>query len=209
MYTHQTRNSHRALASLCVLAVVLFLWTGSASASIGRTQGFTIGAMNEITWGGGIGTARGENQGTFSQVQRASDRWSNVSISQVGRGTLNQTASAGGAAPSVAQQTARIRGNQNLLADTCRPVGVRAHQDLGARLTTRLIQPCGAGNVSGTQTYSGTQEQASAGPFGTSNQSQSVDIKQSASITTPTCVDPIVKNTINISLHQSQATQGW
>lgn len=206
MYTSQT-NSHHALASLCVLAVVLSLGAGPAEAWIGRTQSFDIGATNEITWGGGVGTARGENHGTFNQVQQGRDRYS--SISQGGRGSLSQTATASGAAPSVAQQAARIRGTQNLLADICRPVGIRAHQDLGARLSTSLVQPSGGGNVNGTQTYSGVQEQNSTSPFGTSSQSQSVDAKQSASITTPTNVDPIVKNTMNINLHQSQATQGW
>jgi hypothetical protein len=79
---------------------------------------------------------------------------------------------------------------------------------MAVKLDMRLFRPNGVGSVNGAQSYNGAQEQSVTTPCGTSCQSQSVDVRQSGSITTQTDIDPTVKNTININLHQSQVTGG-
>jgi hypothetical protein len=193
---------------LLTVTLVSFVSAGSAQASIGRTQGFQIGALNRVEWAGGIGSARGETQGSFTQTQQVSDRASGLSVRQTERGSLTQTATAGGTGFSAARQTAGIKGSQDLLADTTHGFPSRGQQELEVKLDTRLFRPNGVGTVSGTQNYTGAQEQSLTTPCGTSSQSQSVDVRQAGSITTATNIDPAVRNTININLHQSQMTNG-
>jgi hypothetical protein len=191
------------------VTLVSFLLAGSAQASIGRTQGFQIGALNQVEWAGGIGSAQGENQGSFTQTQQVSDHASGLSARQRERGSLTQTATAGGTGFSTARQTAAIKGSQDLLADTTKHgSSSRGEQELEVKLDTRLFRPIGIGTVSGTQHYTGAQGQTVTTPAGTSSQSQCVDVRQSGSITTMTNIDPTVKNTININLHQTQTTGG-
>jgi hypothetical protein len=206
MYQNQATSSHNTRVGFCVFTFIFLLWAGSAPASIGRTQSFHIGATNQIDWAGGVGSAQGENQGSFTQTQQASDR--SLSVQQTGRGSLTQTATASGHGPSMARQTARIEGTQDLSAENSRHPTNGAHQDLGVKLDTRLFRPSGVGSVSGTQNYTGAQQQTLTSPCGTSSQSQSVDVTQSGSITTRTHTDPTVRNTINIDLHQSQLVHG-
>jgi hypothetical protein len=127
---------------------------------------------------------------------------------QTGRGSLVQTATAGGTGFATARQTARINGSQDLPAASSRFFPGRVQQELGAKLGTDLFKPNGVGTVAGTQTFSGAQEQAVTAPSGTSKQSQSVDIKQSGAITTGTNADPVVTSRISVDLHQSQMTNG-
>ena len=102
----------------------------------------------------------------------------------------------------------RVKGSQDLLAETTHGFPNRGQQELAVKLDMRLFRPNGVGTVNGAQTYNGVQEQSVTTPGGTSSQSQSVDIGQSGSITTQTDIDPSVRNTININLHQSQVTNG-
>jgi hypothetical protein len=201
-------GSRKMLAGLCLFTFAFLLLGGSAGASIGRTQSFDIGALNRVQWAGGIGSARGDNQASFTQSQQFSDRCSGLSATQTGRGSLTQTATASGTGLSTARQTAAIRGSQDLLGETTRPLTGRAMQDLGVRLDTRLFKPGGTGAVNGTQSYTGAQEQSLATPSSRSSQSQSVDIRQSGSINTEVNTDPAVRNTVTVDLHQSQITNG-
>ena len=208
MHTNYTRNSCTILVGICLVTVVSPLWAGHKQGSIGRTQSFNIGALNGVEWAGGIGSARGDGQASFSQFQQVTHRPTSLSASQGSRGSVTQTASASGTGYGLAEQTAGIRGSQDLSAGTGhQPMG-RAQQEMGARLSTYLFRPNGVGTVNGTQTYSGLQEQAMTNAWGTSSQSQSVDIKQSGAITTQTNVDPTVRNTITVDLRQSQTTSG-
>jgi len=184
----------------------VFVWAGSALGSVGRTQSFEIGAMNRVEWAGGVGSARGDVQGSFTQSQQASDRTSGLSILQTARGSLTQTATATGTGLGTARQNASVNGTQDLLGETTRQLTGRAQQDLGVKLDTCLFKPNGVGTVNGTQSYTGAQEQTLTTPTGTSSQSQSADIRQSGSITTQTNIDPLVRNTINLNMHQSQTT---
>jgi hypothetical protein len=188
-----------------IITLGVLMLAGRAHASIGRTQGFEIGALNRVEWAGGIGSVQGDNQASFTQKQEFSDRRTGVSAVQTGRGSLVQTATAGGTGSGTARQTASLSGSQNLPADFHRHVPGRIQQDLGLKLGTHLFKPNGVGTVGGTQTYTGAQEQTVTTPTTTSGQSQSVDIRQSGAITTGTDTDPTVKNKITVDLHQSQA----
>lgn len=194
--------------SLVTAFFVSFLWAGSAQASIGRTQSFQVGSQNHVVWGGGVGSAQGEKHGSFNQIQQVSDHSSGVSIRQTERGALHQTATASGTGFGSARQTAASKGSQDLLAETTHGFPNRGQQELAVKLDMRLFRPNGVGTVNGHQNYNGLQEQSVITPSGTSSQSQSVDIRQSGSITTQTDIDPSVRNTININLHQSQVNNG-
>ena len=196
----------RRLLVIIVLGVLIS--AGSAQASVGRTQSFEIGALNGVEWRGCVGSAWSENQASFTQRQEFSDRYTGVSAVQTGRGSLTQTAIAGGSGFSTARQTAGINGWQSLPTASSRFFPGRVQQELGAKLGTDLFKPNGVGTVAGTQTFRGAQEQAVTAPSGTSKQSQSVDIKQSGAITTGTNADPAVTSRISVDLHQSQMTNG-
>jgi hypothetical protein len=193
---------------LFILAVLLPVH--SAGASIGWTQGVDIGAVNQVLWIGGVGSASGDAQVSFNQTQQANEhyRYSNVSARQAARGSLTQTATASGTSPSTARQTATIKGAQDSLAQGWPHPAARGQQDLGVKLDTRLSLPQGVGSVSGTQHFDGLQEQSLTTPLSNSSQSQSVDATQSGSITTQTNVDPLVTNRITIGMHQSHMVNG-
>lgn len=207
MYRIHALTRGRQPAGFALVASLLLAAAAPAPASIGRTQSFTIGATNPIDWGGGIGSARSDNQSSFSQMQQGSIRCVGLSATQVERGSLTQSASASGASPSTVRQTADIKGTQDLLGEGNRQLTGRAQQDLNLKMVNRLVQPGGVGSVSGTQTYTGQQGQTLISPSGTSSQSQSVDVRQSGSITTPTNIDPSLRSTITINLQQTQLTQ--
>ncbi len=194
----------------CLAVLTLSVAADPAGASVGRTQTFDIGAVNEVLWTGGIGSAQGQAQVSISQTQQASERhrYGTLSATQTGRGSLTQAATASGAAPSTARQTATIKGAQDLLGQTSPYAGARGRQDLELTLGLRLVQPSGVGTVTGTQTFNGLQEQSLTSPGATNGQSQSADVRQSGTISTGTDVDPIVSNRITIGMHQSQVTNG-
>jgi hypothetical protein len=208
MQMDHARNSRTVLAGICLFVLTSPLWAGNDYACVGRTQSFSIGALNRIEWAGGIGSARSDGQAGFSQTQQLTGHPSGLSARQTSRGSLTQTATAGGTGYGMARQTTGIRGSQDLWTETGRYPSGRAQQELGAKLTTYLFRPDGVGTVSGTQSYNGLQEQVMTSAWGTSSQSQSVDIKQSGAITTQTNVDPTVQNTITVDLRQAQTTSG-
>jgi hypothetical protein len=208
MQTNNTRNSRTILVGICLVTFASPLWAGHGYGTIGRTQSFNIGASNRVEWAGGIGSARGDGQASFSQFQQVTYRPTSLSASQGSRGSVTQTATASGTGYGLAEQTADIRGSQNLSAGTGhQPMG-RAQQEMGARLSTYLFRPNGVGTVNGTQSYNGLQEQAMTNAWGTSSQSQSVDIRQSGAITTQTDIDPTVRTTITVDLRQSLTANG-
>ena len=208
MQMNHTRNSRTMLVGICLFTFASPLWAGHDHASIGRTQSFNIGALNRVEWAGGVGSARGDGQASFSQTQQFTHRPSSLSATQGARGSVTQTATASGTGFAMARQTAGIRGSQDLLGATGSYPSGRAQQEMNAKLVTDLFRPSGVGTVNGTQSFSGLQEQAMTNAWGTSSQSQSVDIKQSGAITTQTNIDPTVKNTITVDLRQSQTTGG-
>jgi hypothetical protein len=202
------RKSRTVLAGICLFTFASPLWAGHDQGTIGRTQSFCIGALNRVEWAGGIGSARGDSQASFSEMQQVTHRPSGISATQGSRGSVSQTATASGTGFGLAQQSAAIRGSQDLTFGTGHCPMSRAQQEMSAKLTTYLFRPNGVGTVNGTQSYNGLQEQAMTHPWGSSSQSQSVDIRQSGAITTRTNVDPTVRNTITVDLRQAQTIGG-
>jgi len=203
------RNSRIMLAGIFLFTFASPLWAGHGQGTIGRTQSFQVGALNRVEWAGGIGSARGDSQASFSQIQQVTDRPRSLSATQGSRGSVSQTATASGTGFGLVQQSAGIRGSQDLTFGTGhQPMG-RSQQEMGAKLSMYLFRPNGVGTVNGTQSYNGLQEQAVTAAWGSSSQAQSVDIKQSGAITTQTNVDPTVRNTITVDLRQSQTTGGY
>jgi len=188
-----------------VVTLGVFAWAAGAQAFVGRSQDFEIGALNRVDWAGGaIGSARIENQARVAQQQDFSERHSRLSGVQTERGSLTQTLTASGPGLSTGRQAARITGSQDLPVESCRYAPGRMQQDLGLKMETRLFKPSGVGTVSGTQTYHGAQEQTRTTWYGSSGQFQSVEIKQSGTITTENDIDPTVRNSVIVNLHQSQ-----
>ncbi len=201
-------NTSARFTGFCLLVFVHSLWAAPAVATVGRTQGFDIGAVNRVLWSGGIGSAEGQNQISFSQTHQASEhsRHGSLSLKQVERGTLTQTATATGFTPSTARQSATVKGGQDLLGQAGPHAAFRGRQDLEVKLDMRLHQPRGIGTVTGTQTYNGLQEQLVTTACATNSESQTVDVQQSGTISTQINVDPVVRNKITIGMHQSQVT---
>jgi len=193
----------------CLLILTLSLWAGRAGASVGGTQSFDIGSVNLVFWTGGIGSAQGQVQLDVSQMQQSVERnrYGGLGAMQGERGSLTQTASATGRSPSLAGQSATIKASQDLLGQMS-PLAARGRQDLELKMGTLLFQPAGVGTVRGTQTYNGLQEQSVVSPCGMSNQSQSVDVRQSGTIVTKTDVEPLVLNRVTVGMHQAQVTTG-
>lgn len=200
---------------LGITLVVLCLCSGAqafighAQSFIGRTQNFDIGALNRVEWAGGIGSAKGNNQADFHQTQAFSDRGWGLSGVQRERGTLTQTATISGeGGPSTVEQNAKIHGSQHMSVVGGHHPGSRAQQTLGVEMNSLLERPSGAGETSGRQSYTGSQDQTVTTPYSSATQSQCVNVVQSSTITSGSDIDPTVKNVVNISLSQSQMTTG-
>jgi hypothetical protein len=118
MYMNYATNRRTILAGICLFTFASPLWAGHGQGTIGRTQSFNIGALNRVEWAGGIGSARGDAQASFSQLQQVTHRPTSLSASQGSRGSVTQTATASGTGYGTAEQTAGIRGSQDLSAGT-------------------------------------------------------------------------------------------
>ncbi|MBN1512125.1 MAG: hypothetical protein JXB13_08930 [Phycisphaerae bacterium] len=198
---------------LFIIVTGTLLLAGSAQAhrapgSIGWAQNFEIGAVNQVDWLGGVGSASGLNRATFEQIQQFSTARSEVSALQRQTGRLMQSASASGlVGPSTSRQEATVNGDQALWARGGRFPSAGARQSLDGTFVNQVVKPDGIGEVSGTQRYTGLQEQSLSTPNGNGLQSQSVEIVQRANITTGADTDPVVTSTINLQLSQSQMAQ--
>lgn len=181
------------------------LLAGSAQASVGWAQSFSVGAINQVDWLGGVGSASGLNRAMFEQIQQFSNARTEVSALQRQTGRLMQNAFATGpVGPSTSRQQATVNGDQGLWAHGGKFPSAGARQSLDGSFVNQVVKPEGIGEVSGTQRYAGLQEQSVSTPNGTGLQSQSVEIVQQANITTGADTDPIVTSTINLQLSQSQ-----
>jgi len=188
-----------------VVVTGALLLAGSAQASVGWVQSFSVGAVNQVDWLGGVGSASGLNQAAFEQIQQFSSARSEVSALQRQTGRLMQNAVASGLiGPSTSRQQATINGDQGLWAHGGKLPAAGARQTLDGTFVNQVIKPEGVGEVSGTQRYVGLQEQSVSTPNGSGLQSQSVEIVQQANITTGANTDPVVTSTINLQLSQSQ-----
>ncbi len=199
----------RKQCAVIVIACVLFL-AGGTQASIGSAQYFDIGAINQVDWLGGVGSATAINKVSFDQSQLSSHSHSSLGGFQRQFGTLTQSGTASGlVGPSTSQQNATLRGEQNLWTSGGRFGGSYGTQRLEGILTNTVVKPEGAGSVSGVQHFIGGQQQGFATSYGGGGQSQYVEVLQQGDITTGANTDPTVTSTVNLQLGQSQMTGGF
>ncbi|MGE5294403.1 MAG: hypothetical protein ACM3VT_06205 [Solirubrobacterales bacterium] len=198
----------RKQRSVIVIACVLCL-AGAAQASIGSAQYFEIGAINQVDWLGGIGSATAMNKISFEQNQMSSNFHSGFG-SQRQFGTLTQSGTATGlVGPSTSQQDATLKGDQSLLTSGGRFGGTYGTQSLEGILKNTVVKPEGAGTVSGTQSFVGGQQQGFSTLYGGGGQSQYIEVLQQGNITTGANTDPTVISTVNFQLGQSQITGAY
>lgn len=191
-----------------VIISVLFLAVG-AQASIGWAQNFTVGAVNQVDWFGGIGSAAAINKASYDQRQQFGSTYTNLGAHQRNSGTIFQNAAASGLfGPSTSRQTADIKGGQALWTTDGKFPQARGAQSLEGTFTNLLVKPYGAGEVSGIQHFVGSQEQGVTTPFGSGGQSQYVEVIQRGNISTGVNTDPVINSTVNLQLNQSQITGG-
>lgn len=192
-----------------IITGVLFL-AGGAQASIGWTQNFTVGAINQVDWLGGVGSAASVNKASYDQRQQFSNTFANFSAFQRNSGTIFQNASASGLiGPSSSRQDAAINGSQTLATNGSSFPEARGQQTFTGTFANVLIKPDGIGRVDGIQHFVGAQQQGVTTSYGSGAQSQYVEVLQRASIGTGANTDPTVTSTVNLQLSQSQITSGW
>jgi hypothetical protein len=193
---------------VAIVACVLFL-AGATQASIGSAQYFEIGAINQVDWLGGVGSASMVTKVSFDQRQMSGQMFSSQGF-QRQFGTLTQSGSASGLiGPSTSQQNGALKGEQNLWTSGGPFGGSHGTQKFEGILTNTVVKPEGEGSVSGTQHFVGGQEQGFTTYFGGGNQSQTVEVLQQGDITTGANTDPTVTSTVNLQLGQSQMTGGF
>lgn len=182
----------------------VLLLAGSAQAFVGWAQDFDVSARNVVEWGGGVGSAKGENLVTFAEKQQFENGCFGLSALQRTGGTVTQAATISrGFRPSTIRQDARAVGAQYMPVGSKAAYGTGAWQNLGVNLRTIAIKPNGVGNIEGKQSFVGGQMQAVTTPHTSFVQSQYVNATQSVSITTRTDTDPTVKSMINIKMNQN------
>jgi hypothetical protein len=193
---------------LIVITGVLLLAAG-AQASIGWAQNFTIGAINQVEWLGGVGSAAAVNKASFDQRQQFGNTYTSLGAFQRTSGTIFQNAAASGLiGPSTSRQDADLRGGQTLSTNGGSFPEARGQQSLGGTLTNLVVKPDGVGHVDGIQHFVGAQEQGVTTSYGSGTQSQYVEVLQRGSIGTGVNTDPTVTSTVNLQLNQSQITGG-
>lgn len=191
-----------------IIASVLLLAAG-AQASVGWAQNFTVGAINQVEWCGGIGSAAAINKASYDQRQEFAGSHASYGSWQRNSGTIFQNAAASGPfGPSVSRQTAEIKGGQFLLTTDGRSPGSWGTQSLGGMFTNSIVKPFGVGQVDGIQHFVGRQEQGATSPAGSGTQSQYVEVVQRGTVITGARIDPKITSTVNLQLNQSQAAGG-
>lgn len=194
---------------IIVAGVLVLFLAGGAQASIGWTQGYTVGATNRVDWFGGIGSVAAENKARWEQKQHFGDAHAGLGAFQRQSGAIVQNASADGrAGPSSSRQRALLQGDQSLGISGGRFPEVRGNQSLGGTLTNVLVKPQGVGHVNGNQHFVGRQEQGFSTPYSSGGQSQYAEVVQRGNITTNVNTDPMVKSKVRLQLDQSQITGG-
>lgn len=192
-----------------IVIITVLLLAAGAQASVGWAQNFTVGAINQVEWLGGIGSAAAVNKASYDQRQQFGSTYTNLGAHQRNSGTIFQNAAASGAfGPSTSRQTADIKGGQALWTIDGKFPQARGAQSLEGKFTNLLVKPYGAGEVSGIQHFVGSQEQGVTTPFGSGSQSQYVEVVQRGNISTGVNTDPMITSTVNLQLNQSQTTGG-
>jgi hypothetical protein len=192
----------------CVLSgIILLLMASGAWAVIVQAQGFTIGAVNFVPWGGGIGSAQNSHQVMIGQEQSTGGAHLSTGGIQKETGVFVQTATAGGSAANTIRQEAQVDGGQAQMAGA-QPVRLQGQQ-MGVGFTTKIDMPSGAAATSGTQSFVGGQTHVLWSPTGMSTESQVVGATQYTAVVGGPGGDPTVKNVLDLQLGQGQIAGIW
>jgi hypothetical protein len=192
-----------------VVMVGVLLLAAGAQASVGWAQNFTVGAINQVDWLGGVGSAAAMNKASFDQRQQFFNGHTSLGAFQRASGTIFQNGAASGPiGVSMSRQDANLKGDQSLWASGGRFPESHGVQSMEGALTNSVVKPDGIGKVDGMQHFVGSQEQGVTTAFGSGTQSQYAEVLQRGSISTGANTDPTVTNTVNLKLNQSQITGG-
>ena len=188
-------------------AAVILLLSSGAFAAIEQTEDFSIGAFNMVKRVGGAGWAEGGNMVIVGHGQEAYAV--GTAAIQNEMGILTQTASAvgvGGATTVV--QKASIDGLQGQFVDSGRHGRREQEQSLTVGLDNIVRKAGGIGAAVGAQGFVGAQEQSEVTPRGTSTGSQVVYAAQFAAVAGGPCSNVVVKNSLDVTMGQSQIVTG-
>lgn len=197
------------LGKLTVSLIAVLLLSCAALASVGQTQGFAIGAFNDVINSGCVGSAEGGNTVTVGHTQKVSDFWQGVSMRQQEGATLTQNAKViGSRANDSVGQTGSIEGLQSQYVRPGRE-GLRSdEQTLGGNLETLVTHKGAIGRVVSEQSLVGSQSQREATRSGLSEASQSVQVNQFTEIRGGWNSNVKVNNGVDVSLSQSNFVTG-
>jgi hypothetical protein len=180
---------------------VVLLAASSTWAAIGQAQGFSVGGINTVPWGGGVGSVDARHSVTINQEQRAATHHLRTTAVQTGTGVFTQTASANGTGPSHTGQTATIQGAQHQMA--MGPAQAQ-RQHLGANFTTQIGMPWGSGTATATQSFVGGQTNSLLTPTSTHSETQALAVTQYTAVVGGPHGAPTVSNSLNVNLTQGQ-----
>jgi hypothetical protein len=190
------------------LVAVLLLSCG-AFASVGQTQGFAIGAFNDVVSSGCVGSAEGGNMVTVGHAQKLSDVWHGITIRQEEKGALMQNAKVVGSRGSdVVGQNGSVEGTQSQYARAGYSGTRTDEQTLNANLETLTTHKGAVGRVMSEQSVVGSQSQRQTTPSGFSEASQSVQVDQLTEIRGGSYSNVKVNNGVDVSLSQSNFVTG-
>ena len=190
------------------LTAILLLSSG-ALASVGQTQGFSIGAFNDVTSSGCVGSAEGRNMVTVGHAQRRHDAWKDITLRQQERGALTQNAKVvGSRGKDAVEQRASVEGLQSQYARAGRSGTRTDEQSLNVNLETLTTHKGAVGRVVGEQRVVGVQNQTQTTPNGSSETHQSVRASQFTAVSGGSYSNVKVNNGVEVSLSQSNFATG-
>lgn len=186
-------------------AVIIFLLSLSAFASIGQVEGFSIEANNLVGRAGGWGSAEGGNILMAYHKQVGFDACRRTVAVQKEGGVLGQCASAvGGGGRSGVGQEASVCGLQGQLATNPQMQG----QVLNVHLGQGACKSGGVGSAVGAQGFVGGQSQTICSPRGMSTESQFVCAAQYSAVSGGHCSRAFAVNEVDITMGQGQINTG-
>lgn len=186
--------------------IVVLLAASGAWAVVGQAQGFSIGAINSMPWGGGVGSVESSHSVMIGQEQKGATSHGGTLALQKETGVLTQTASASGMRPSLTLQNATTHGLQGQIATSSSQPGQAQGQLMGVGLTTKIAMPHGSGAATSMQGFVGGQTQVLLSPAGMSTESQVLGATQYTAVVGGPHGQPKVENSLNVNLAQGQLT---
>ncbi len=178
-------------------------------ASVGQTQSFPIGAFNDVTRSGCVGSAEGRNMAAVGHAQKLYDASHATTIRQEESARLMQSAKAtGSGGKDAVSQRSSIEGMQGQYVRAGHSGTRTEEQSLGAGLETLISHKGAVGRVVGEQCAVGSQSQRETTPNGFSESQQSFRTSQFTMISSGPHSDVKVNNGTEISLSQSQFVSG-